>query len=131
MDFLNKQIDSRENVYEAAEGYKHFDVEQLERLDQALASIPLQTLPSTLVTPMMILGATVRQYRSKVEQVLRVHRTMDAENFEDFFRTLEEMKASLEATCADIDADVKCLREQPSLTEAQQIAARDRAKRGA
>lgn len=102
MVFLNRQMNSREAVYEAAEGHKHFDVGQLERLDGALASIPLQSLPSTLVTPTMILGATIRQYREKIEQVLRVHRTMDADNFADFFGTLDEMATSLAATCKDI-----------------------------
>ncbi|HRH80249.1 MAG TPA: hypothetical protein PLW81_04320 [Thiobacillaceae bacterium] len=106
MDYLNREINSSEAVYDIAEGGKYFDIFQLERLDQAIANIPLHSLPSPLVTPAMLLGATIRQHRNKVEQVLRVHRTMNANDFADFFKTLEEMKASLALTCNDINKEV-------------------------
>ena len=40
---------------------------------------------------------------------LELHRKMDAKMFEDFFRTLNEMNASIEATCNDINAEIKRL----------------------
>jgi hypothetical protein len=106
MLFLNGQVSSREAVHEIASGEKYVDVGQLERLDSALQGIPLQNLPSTLVTPTMVLTSTIRQHRQKIEQVLRVHRTMDASNFTDFFRTLEEMAGCLKATCKDISDEL-------------------------
>jgi hypothetical protein len=55
----------------------------------------------------MILGATVRQFREKVEMALRLHGEMDAAMFDDFFATLKQMNESLQATCKDITAQVK------------------------
>ena len=55
----------------------------------------------------MILSATVRQFREKVEMVFRVHRSMDAAAFEDFFRVLLEMNNSVKATCSDIEKEVE------------------------
>lgn len=57
----------------------------------------------------MVLGATVRQFKEKVEMALRLHREMNSDNFEDFFATLAAMKTSVEATCSDIEAEVKRL----------------------
>ncbi len=55
----------------------------------------------------MVLGATVRQFKEKVEMALRVHRQMDGSAFEDFFRTLGEMNLSIESTCSGITTEVK------------------------
>lgn len=106
MVFLTGQVKDREAVHNVAEGHIHFDLGGIERLDAAITTIPLHSLPSALVTPTMILSATVRQFREKVEMVLRVYRTMDAAAFEDFFRVLGEMNESLKATCADIAKEV-------------------------
>ena len=55
----------------------------------------------------MVLSATVRQFREKVEMVFRVHRNMDSPAFEDFFRVVSEMNDSLKATCDDIAMEVQ------------------------
>lgn len=106
MVFLTGQVTDRESVHNAAEGCVHFDLGELARLDSAMAAIPLQTLPSTLVTPMMILSGTVRQFREKIEIVFRTHRTMDAAAFDDFFRVIGEMNESSKLTCAHIAKEV-------------------------
>lgn len=55
----------------------------------------------------MVVGATLRQFRGKLEQVLRVHRTMDADAFEDFFQSMSHMISSFEATCGDIQTEIE------------------------
>ena len=110
MEHLSSQVGSRESVYEIGEGRIHFDIGQIGRLDDAVADIPLHDLPAELLQQTLVLGATLRQYREKVEQVLRVHRDMNASDFEDFFASLTSLRNSLSATCGDISADVERLR---------------------
>ena len=74
--------------------------------DVSIGGIPLYNLPDSLVTPTMLLSATVRQFREKVEMAIRAHRKMDAAAFEDFFRVLREMNESVEQTCGDIATEV-------------------------
>jgi len=96
------QVDDRASVYEISEGRAHCDIEEIVRLDSAIKGIPVHNIPSSLVSPTMTLSATVRQFREKVETVLRVHRSMDGSAFEDFFRIIGEMRDSLNGTCEDI-----------------------------
>ena len=107
MAHLTGQMNSREAIYEIAEGHVHFDLGELARLDATMAGIPLYSLPSSLVTPSMIMSATIRQFREKIEMVLQVQRTMDAAAFEDFFRVLAEMNTSMKATCEDVSKEVE------------------------
>lgn len=106
MKHVQGQLKDREAVHNVAEGFARCDVSELGRIDRYLAEIPLHTLPHSVVTLAMILGATVRQFKENVEMALRVHRKMDANAFDDFFRTLNEMNTSIELTCADISNEV-------------------------
>jgi hypothetical protein len=101
------QLSDRESLHNAAEGLIPCDVGELSRINNYLNNIPLHTVPHSMVTLIMILGATVRQFKRKVEMALEFHRKMDANMFEDFFRTIGEMNSSIEATVGDIDAEVK------------------------
>lgn len=107
MGHLAAQVNDRAAIHEIGEGRVHFDCGELSRLDAAISGIPLHSFPSAIVTPTMILSATVRQFREKVEMVFRVHRSMDAAAFEDFFRVLLEMNNSVKATCSDIEKEVE------------------------
>ena len=107
MKHISAQLSDRESVHRAGEGELPCDIGEIDRLDTYIANIPLQTLPHSLVTLTMILGATVRQFRAKVEMTLRLHRQMDAGMFDDFFLTLRQMNASIEETCKDIAAKVE------------------------
>jgi hypothetical protein len=109
MKHIAGQLPDRESVQNAAEGLVNCDVGEMARIDTYLRGIPLHTVPYSLVTPTMILGSSVRQFREKVEMVFRVHRQMNGAMFEDFFRTMSQMNESIEATCRDIDAEVKRL----------------------
>ncbi len=115
--FLTGQVNDRQAVHDIAEGHIHFDLGELARLDAAISGIPVYSLPSSLVTPTMILSATVRQFREKVEMVLRTQRSMDGAAFEDFFRVLDEMNMSLKATCKDIATEVEHLHEARSASQ--------------
>ena len=109
MRHIAGQLNDRESVHRAAEGLFHCDVGELRRIDTYLGGIPLHTVPHSLATLTMVLGSTVRQFKDKVEMTLRLYRQMDASMFDDFFRTVGEMNASIEATCRDIAAEVKRL----------------------
>lgn len=104
--YLTGQLSSRQAIHDIAEGLVHFDFGELSRLDTAISGIPLHNLSDSLVTPTMLLSATVRQFREKTEMAIRVHRQMDAAAFEDLFRVLGEMNKSLEETCGDIATEL-------------------------
>ncbi len=78
MAYLTKQLSSREAIYDIAEKRVYFDIGELIRLDTAISGIPLHNLPASLVTPMMLLSATFRQFRENTEKVICLHRQMDA-----------------------------------------------------
>ncbi|MHB1677827.1 MAG: hypothetical protein ACYCSS_09875 [Sulfuriferula sp.] len=103
------QLKSREFVHNAAEGLIPCDVGEVSRIDTYLNNIPLHLVPPSMVTLTMILSSTVRKFKEKIEMALNLHRQMDADMFGDFFHTLNDMNISIEATCNDIDAEVKRL----------------------
>ena len=72
-----------------------------------MASIPLHSLPDTLVDPTMIISAYVRQFIAKVEMALRTHRVMDSDAFDDLFKFFAATNNGLEETCKDIEAEVR------------------------
>ena len=109
LNHLTDSMKDREAVHVIGEGGVHYDIEQIRRIDTSLAAIPLHDLPSSLVTHTMVVSATVRQYREKVEQVLRVHRTMDGAEFSDFFECRRKMSESLDRTCNDIANEIEKL----------------------
>ena len=109
MKHITHQLNERESIHKAAEGLIPCDIGELVRINTYMNDIPLHTVPHSMVTLTMILGSTVRQFKEKVEMALKFHRKMDAEMFEDLFRTFNEMNASIEATCKDINAEIKRL----------------------
>ncbi len=109
MNHIAGQLNDRESVYRAAEGLVHCDIGEIERINAYIEAVPLHTIPYPLVTPTMVLSSTVRQFKEKVGMALRLHRQMDGNMFEEFFRTLSEMNASIGATCKDIEAELKRL----------------------
>lgn len=111
MIYVQGQLKDRDAVHNVAEGLARCDISELGRIDRYLAEIPLYTLPHPVVTSTMILGATVRQFKEKVEMVLRVHDMMDANAFDDFIRTLNEMNTSIVLTCTDISNEVTRLQQ--------------------
>lgn len=100
--FLSTEIDTREKVNFIAKGDRHFDLEQIKRLDYAITEIPVHALPSNFVLPMFLLSSVIRQFAAKVEQVLRVHSSMNSDSFDDFYRVLGEMNNSISLTSDDI-----------------------------
>lgn len=109
MDHLHSQLSSKESIFKVAEGYESSFIGELERIDKYIIDIPLFTLQGSMVTLTMTLSSTVRQFKEKVENVLRVHRSMEDTEFEDFFKILEEMKNSMTNTCRDISKEVNDL----------------------
>ena len=105
------QVHNKYAVSEIKECGDPCDLGELTRLDFAIAGIPLHHLPSSLVSPTMILGATVREFRENVEVVLGSYRGMDDSAFEDFNRGCRKTIDNLKATCDDIALEVKRMQE--------------------
>jgi len=110
MSHIAEQLNDREAVHRAAEGRFHCDVGELHRIDNYIRGVRIHTIPFSLVTPTMLLGSTVRQFAEKVEMALKLYRYMDAQMFEDFFRTMSQMSDSVAATCRDIEAEADRLK---------------------
>lgn len=106
MKHISFQLPDQESLHKVAEGLAVCDLGELHRVATYLNQIPLHTLPHSMVTMSMVLGSTVRQFNEKVEMALKLHRKMDGDMFQDFFQTIAEMNASIEATCSDIEAEV-------------------------
>lgn len=110
MKHIGDQLNDRESVHKAAEGLEPCDIGEIVRINTYLGGIPLHQVPHSLVTHTMVLGSSVRKFMEKVEMALELHRKMDASMFEDFFRTINEINVSMEATCNDINAEIKRLK---------------------
>jgi hypothetical protein len=110
--FIRLLDNDRSNIYDIAEGRKHLDVGELARAEQAVLAIPLHSLPAKLVTYTMWVHSTVRQFREKVETALQHHRGMQAEHFEDLFRSITEMQEGLSKTLKDIEAELAALSDE-------------------
>jgi len=91
MAHVSGQLKDRETVTRVAEGLESLDLRNLHRLDIALGAIPLHELPHSLVALTMIVAATVREFTERIELACRMHRQMDAANFNDFFRALSDL----------------------------------------
>ena len=106
VDHLRRQLSERERVHLIAGGEIYFDEEAARALENAVSGIPLWSLPNTLVGHAMSLHATMRQFREKVEGMLRGHREMDGDAFTRVFRIFSEMSESLSVTAKDIEVEV-------------------------
>lgn len=106
MTYVSGKLSDREVVHRVAEGQESCGIGELGRLEAYLRAIPLHDLPDTLVTPALVLASTLGQFREKVEMVLRLHRAMTAENFEDFFSTMANMKEVIAEMRRDIEREV-------------------------
>ena len=109
------ELSSRDAVHTIASGEKHFDFEEMVALKDAVSGVPLHQLPDVLISPAMALAATMRQLRQIVEVAVREHRTMDAEQFANFFRTMAEISKSLAATTSDIQTEVSKQQERQTV----------------
>lgn len=100
------EMNSRDSIFLIATQEKFVDFGELLSLRNATSNIPLHSLPSTLITHAMVLGANIRQFKQNIDMALQLHRNMDAEQFGKFFIALEGIHKSLELTCGDIEEAV-------------------------
>ncbi len=106
-----KQLPDRSAIHNIGHGVTHLDTDELKVVEGAVQTIPLHSLPHQLVSLTMMLGSTIRQFREHVELVIKVHRQMDADQFNAFFTNMSEMQNSLKKTCDDIQTEVSKLQE--------------------
>jgi len=102
----------RESVHKIASKETYFDFGELQALQNATTNIPLYSLPSTLLTHAMVLGATVRQFKQTIDMTIELHKQMDAGQFQELFKTLGEMTESLALTCGDIEAAFQLVQDE-------------------
>lgn len=105
-----KKLCSRESIGAAAEDRLAFDWPEVIALERALNQVEIHRLPAELVSLSLILAATVRQFRIKVEMALDTHRQMDAAAMVDFQAVMQEMAESLRLTVSDLEGHLSELR---------------------
>jgi|GEM_PF-2766120 len=107
MKAVASQLPDRESIHRAAEGLIPVSIAEVRRLDGYVAAIPLHDLPHSLVPKTLIVGSSIRQFQEKIEMALRVHTKMDAREFAELFRTIQEAAASMQTTCDEIREQVQ------------------------
>jgi hypothetical protein len=112
MKYISGILDNRDSVYFVAEGRTSCDIGEIHRINSYLNGIPLISVPYSLVTNTMNLGATVRQFEYEVKMALERHKQMDANMFANFFKRLTEMNTAMETICNSFSVEAKRLEAQ-------------------
>lgn len=96
-------LDSRESIYEAAEDNRlPFLMPEVYALEKALDAIELHKIPGELISLTSMVRSAFRQFRIKVDMAFDTHRQMDTSMFDDFFKTMESIKISMDRTIDDM-----------------------------
>ncbi len=77
---------------------------ELLRVESAATMIPLHAMPSEVVRVTLTLASTCNRYRRLVETAQAENRAMDADRFDQLFRTMGEIEVSLSETVNDAKA---------------------------
>lgn len=107
LSVMRNELKDRDTVHRIAEKDLYFDFGDLQVLVTAVNSIPLHALPDSLVHHALILGSAVRQFQHNVTEAIRLHRSIDAKGFDDFFAALDKMTLSLSSSCDEIAKEVE------------------------
>jgi hypothetical protein len=107
---MAKKLDSRQAIMKAAEDRLPFDMPEVYAYERALDRIELHELPSNLVPLALMVAATFRQLRIKIDMVLDRQRYMNSEMFEDFFKVTKATQESMSLTVADLQKQVEKMR---------------------
>ncbi|VVD89570.1 hypothetical protein [Pandoraea terrigena] len=102
---------SRAAISKAALDRLPFDMPEVLALERALNKIEIHLLPAELVTLALIVAATFRQFRIKVEMALDTHSQMDAAAFDDFFNVIMQIQESMRITVTDLENQLATLRQ--------------------
>lgn len=94
----------------AAEDQLPFDMPEVYAYERALDRIELHQLPSNLVSLALIVAATFRQFRIKLDMLFDRQRYMDSAMFDDFLVTMKDMQKSMSETVADLEKQVEQMR---------------------
>ncbi|MBU7435846.1 hypothetical protein [Paraburkholderia fungorum] len=104
------KLDSRQSIMAAAEDQLPFDMPEVYAYERALDRIELHQLPSNLVSLALIVAATFRQFRIKLDMLFDRQRYMDSAMFDDFLVTMKDMQKSMSETVADLEKQVEQMR---------------------
>lgn len=105
-----RKLGSRESIAAAADDRLAFDWPEVIALERALNQVEIHRLPAELVSLSLIVAATVRQFRIKVEMALDSHRQMNAAALVDFQAVMQEMAESLRLTVCELESHLSALR---------------------
>ena len=106
-----QQLTDRQAVHDFAERRREFDFVALQQIERTIEAIPLHELTTPeLVTEVIILSATFRQFRSVVEQALKIHAQMDANDFTRLFSTFREVNQGLARSSGSIGEEAAKIR---------------------
>jgi hypothetical protein len=106
-------LSDRERIYLIQTGRHPFDLGGLIEAEASVAAIPLHSLPTAhMVRLTMILSATIRQFRAKVQNAFENYRNMDSSAYTDFFNSMAQMRDSSEMTANDLGAELNGLKQR-------------------
>lgn len=96
-------LDSRDKVYDrATRGFSNVLME-LEALERRLSDIPTYQIPAEVLELALLISRTLAQFREKIVNTLEGHRAMGSLAFEDYFKSVADIKRSAGETTADIE----------------------------
>ena len=101
-----KRLASYELLDEALATGLANELPTLIALEKSLDHIELHKLPSPFVVPCLCLTGSIRQLRLKIDNFFASNRRMNQVDYEDFFKTLDEMNVSLESTVKGFEAEL-------------------------
>jgi hypothetical protein len=111
ISFYVERFNSREAVTVAFENDFKFDRHYIENYVRLLDRIELHLLPRPLISPALLLTEGVRQFKITVVDVaLPDFRSMDADDYQNFFRAIEVQEKSLEETLQDFQSTLSELK---------------------
>ena len=108
-DNICEELGDREAIEKAAIDNLPWLMPEIKALVANLDAIDIHLLPSGIIGSTLILRMTLREFVDKVEMALRLHRKMTAEEFEDFFKVIAEMKKSLDKSLVFIEKNIDAL----------------------
>ena len=91
---------------------KYYDYDGLTDILISLKQIPLKDLPSPhLVSSIMILISGIRQLQIQVDKAITGHKSMSANDFNVFFKALQQIKNSTAKTYLDAKLHLEDLKQ--------------------
>lgn len=109
-EYVTVTIPDRQTVHDIGELRKYYDAKILAQMEETVSAVALHDLNTAkLVRHVILLRTLIGRLRGGVEQVLAKHRELNAEAFDEFFSTNENLKRAITDICAKIRTEVTAI----------------------